>query len=76
MTDEKINVTWITTQIEPTKSDDYIIYVNNCVDIDYFSQIIGWDCEGITHWAIIPWNINQMSLDELETLLKKIQPPE
>lgn len=48
-------VKWTPTVEEcPLQSGNYLIVVNNAVEIEYFSTVIGWDCDGVTHWAPLP----------------------
>lgn len=48
-------VKWTPTVEEcPLQSGNYLIVVNNAVEIEYFSTVMGWDCDGVTHWAPLP----------------------
>lgn len=48
-------VKWTPTIEEcPLQSGNYLIVVNNAVEIEYFSTVMGWDCDGVTHWAPLP----------------------
>ena len=52
------NMKWIkTSEHDPEESGNYLIIVDGKVEMEYYSPVLGWDCDpdcNMTHWMPIP----------------------